>query len=168
LNTHPRELADPKLLVSLRNLREQSPGQPLTLEVHESAVTGPEMMKDLRAALKELDVKLAYDDFGAGQDRLLDLAEVPPDYLKFDARLIRDIHLASPSRQQMVSVLVKLVRDLQIAPLAEGVETREESDACQALGFEYAQGYFYGRPAPATEHLARTGDLAEWGLGKKK
>ena len=153
LNTHPFELDDPQLLVSMRELRAAAPAQPITLEIHESAITSTGMMKTLRAALNELDVRMAYDDFGAGQDRLLDLAEVPPDYLKFDARLIRDIHLAPPSRRQMVGVLVKMVRDLNIAPLAEGVESAEESETCQTLGFEYAQGFYYGRPAPVTDHL---------------
>lgn len=153
LNTHPFELDDPQLLDSMRKLRAEAPTQPLTLEVHESAASSPAQMKALRAALNELDIRLAYDDFGAGQDRLLDLAEVPPDYLKFDARLIRDIHLAAPSRRQMVGVLVRLARELNIAALAEGVESREESEVCQALGFEYAQGFFYGRPAPLETHL---------------
>jgi EAL domain-containing protein (putative c-di-GMP-specific phosphodiesterase class I) len=157
LNTHPYEIDDPQLLVSMHKLRAESPGQPLTLEVHESAVTSPELMKKLRASLKELDIRLAYDDFGSGQDRLLDLAEVPPDYLKFDACLIRDIHLAPASRRQMVSALVNLVRDLKIVPLAEGIETFEESEVCRALGFEYAQGFFYGRPAPADSHLLTSG-----------
>ena len=119
------------------------------------------MMKTLRAALNELDVRMAYDDFGAGQDRLLDLAEVPPDYLKFDARLIRDIHLAPPSRRQMVGVLVKMVRDLNIAPLAEGVESAEESETCQTLGFALLIiGLIYGgeRSTVRVEHAASTAE----------
>jgi EAL domain-containing protein (putative c-di-GMP-specific phosphodiesterase class I) len=154
LNTHPHEVEDPKLLESLKQLRREAAGMPLTLEIHEAAITKTAAMKELRAALNDLDIQLAYDDFGTGRDRLLDLVEVPPDYLKFDARLIRDIDSATPARRQMLGVLIKMVRDLNIATLAEGVETKAENEVCQALGFDYCQGYFYGRPAPIEKYVS--------------
>ncbi len=49
----------------------------------------------------------------------------------------------------MMETLVQMVRDLDIRALAEGVETAEEAEACIDLGFDLAQGYFYGRPSPA-------------------
>ena len=94
LNTHPRELPDPKLGPSLETLRENWPDQPLTLEIHEAAVTKGVATGPVRVLLKRLDIKLAYDDFGVGQSRLNDLAEVAPDYVKFDMSLIRDIDTA--------------------------------------------------------------------------
>jgi EAL domain-containing protein (putative c-di-GMP-specific phosphodiesterase class I) len=154
LNTHPSELHDSMLAQSLRMLREQSPRQLLTLEIHEAAVTDPAAMRQLSAVLRDLDIKLAYDDFGAGRDRLLDLAEVPPDVLKFDARLIRDIHLAENKRRQIVGTLVAMARDVGIVTVAEGVESQEERIACADLNFQYAQGYFFGRPASVSELMA--------------
>ena len=107
-------------------------------------------MAALRDALTDLDVRLAYDDFGSGQVRLAELVEVRPDYLKFDISLVRDIHVASARHQQMVASLVSMVRELGVVPLAEGVETQAESDTCLQLGFELGQGFFYDKPAPAT------------------
>ena len=49
----------------------------------------------------------------------------------------------------MMESLVQMVRDLDINSLAEGIETAEEAAACREIGFDLAQGYFYGRPAPA-------------------
>ena len=109
-------------------------------------MTDPVQMRELHGQLRALDMKLAYDDFGAGQARLVELIDVPPDYLKFDRKLIQDIHAASAQRQQMLGTLVRMVRDLGIAPLAEGVETEEEASTCGQLGFTLAQGYLYGRP----------------------
>jgi len=149
MNTHPRELSEPGLLGSLQALRASHPDQRLTLEIHESAVTDPQKMIDLRAALKELNIDLAYDDFGAGQSRLNELVESPPDYLKFDMSLIRDINAASAQRQQVLATLVQMVRNLGIAAVAEGIETLAESETCRQMGFDLGQGYFYGRPAPA-------------------
>jgi EAL domain-containing protein (putative c-di-GMP-specific phosphodiesterase class I) len=106
-------------------------------------------MRSLQAALQELNIGLAYDDFGAGQARLVELAEVPPDYLKFDICLIRDIHRATADRQRMLKSLVDMVTDLGIAALAEGVETADEHEACQQLGFSLGQGFYYGKPAVA-------------------
>jgi EAL domain-containing protein (putative c-di-GMP-specific phosphodiesterase class I) len=147
LNTHPAELSDGGLLESLVELRDAFPCQALTLEIHEAAITDLEQMRKLRESLRELRIQLAYDDFGAGQARLVDLIEVPPDYLKFDICLVRDIHKASEPRRQMLETLVRMAHDLGVAVLAEGIECQGEGDVCARLGFDFAQGYYYGKPA---------------------
>lgn len=157
VNTHPAELFDPgRLEASLRDLREAAPERQIVLEIHEAAVTKLEQMRTLQAALKNLDIGLAYDDFGAGQARLVELAEVPPDYLKFDICLIRDIHRATADRQKMLNSLVSMVTDLGIAALAEGVEIAGEHEACQQLGFTFGQGFYYGKPAVAKSFESQT------------
>ncbi len=146
VNTHPHESLNAGLLNNLRDLREKFPNRPLTIEIHEAAVTNPTKMREFRATIKDLNISLAYDDFGAGQARLTDLVEVPPDYLKFDIKLIRDIHLNTP-QLHMVESLVGMVRDFGIAAIAEGIECDEEAKICKEIGFDYAQGYHFGRPA---------------------
>jgi EAL domain-containing protein (putative c-di-GMP-specific phosphodiesterase class I) len=148
LNTHPVEVRGSGLAESLQAIRKSEPCQPLVLELHEAAVGGRQAMLELKAALTELDIGLAYDDFGAGQSRLLELTEVPPDYLKFDITLLRGIHLDTGHRMRMVGQLVHMVREMGIVPLAEGIECREEGEACAELGFELAQGFYYGKPMP--------------------
>jgi EAL domain-containing protein (putative c-di-GMP-specific phosphodiesterase class I) len=153
LNTHPCELADmAKLACSLGELRSMYPGQPIALEIHEAAITDDKAMRELSALLTDLDMLLAYDDFGAGQARFVELVEVPPDYLKFDMKLIQGVHTASAARQQMLAALVHMARDLGIRALAEGVECQEESQTCHQMGFELGQGFHYGRPAPAANY----------------
>lgn len=148
VNTHPSERPHTGLLESLAHLRTLAPNLGLVVELHEGAVTCPREIADFRKELSDLQIQLAYDDFGAGQARLLELAEVPPDYLKFDLALIRDIHKV-PQRQQMVAGFVRIVRDLGIQPLAEGIENAAEAEVCRSIGFSLAQGYFYGKPVPA-------------------
>lgn len=147
LNTHPSELKRDWLVKSLPRLRDEFPHARIVIEIHESAVTSLKMLSDLRSLMRGLDMRLAYDDFGAGQSRLMELADVPPDVIKFDMCLIRGVCSASEERQSMIRSLVKMVRELGVTPLAEGVETRDEALACARLGFELAQGFFFGRPS---------------------
>jgi EAL domain-containing protein (putative c-di-GMP-specific phosphodiesterase class I) len=68
--------------------------------------------------------------------------------LKFDIHMIRDLHLANTAQRQLVKTLVSMVRDFRISPLAEGIECQEELEVCKDIGFEFAQGYLFGRPTP--------------------
>ncbi len=149
VNTHPIEIYQMDYLEkSLRVVREMVPDNPIVLEINETAVTKSEQMKQLRAILKNLNLQLAYDDFGVGQTRLVELAKLPPDYLKFDMSIIRNIHIAPKRLHQIILTFMKAADELGIKTLAEGVECHEESDVCQDLGFDFAQGYFYGKPEP--------------------
>ncbi len=150
VNTHPREMEDgPGLIESLKNVREMTGNTDLVLEIHESAVTNPALMQSLHAAMKDLDIQLAYDDFGSGQARLAELIEARPDFVKFDISLIREIDRADENRRRMLLSLVQMVRDLNIKALAEGIETKEEAEVCKEIGFDLAQGFHFGRPSPA-------------------
>jgi EAL domain-containing protein (putative c-di-GMP-specific phosphodiesterase class I) len=77
------------LIDSLTKVREMTGNTDLVLEIHESSVTNPVSMQTLHSAMKDLDIRLAYDDFGSGQARLAELIEARPDYVKFDISLNR-------------------------------------------------------------------------------
>jgi EAL domain-containing protein (putative c-di-GMP-specific phosphodiesterase class I) len=148
LNTHPSEVAEPGLLDSLTELQRHAPSQPITIEIHEAAVVKASCIAELRAGLREHGICLAYDDFGAGQARLLELGEMPPDLLKFDVRFVRDVDRAPDSKRRVLKSLVDIALDLGVKPLAEGIETAAEAAACIEMGFTHAQGYHFGRPVP--------------------
>ncbi|MEM7407006.1 MAG: EAL domain-containing protein [Pseudomonadota bacterium] len=161
VNAHPREVEDTSVVAEFETLRERYPGVSIVVEPHETSVTDMAQMGIIRSALRELGMGLAYDDFGAGQSRLRELFEVPPDYLKFDIGLIRDIDSAPASQQKMLEGLVRIVRDLDIACLAEGVEREAELKFCRDIGFQYAQGFFLGRPAPVDAWMQNDDDKTE-------
>ncbi len=151
VNSHPSELVrSDVLLASLDRLRQGYPKTHLTLEIHEAAVADLAALQALRADLEQLDIGIAFDDFGTGQARLLELTEVSPQYVKFDRAWVKDLHRATRRRLDLVETLSSLVRKMGIATIAEGIECQEEADACFNLGFEYAQGYHFGRPSPVT------------------
>lgn len=157
LNTHPSEGATQAFLESCAQLRRLSPLQRITIELHEAAMTQVGEMAALRHGLEAVDISLAFDDFGVGQHRLAELSEVRPHYLKFDRSLVRRLHTADVSRARVVRGLVATVREIGIIPLAEGIETEAEAAACVDLGFVLAQGYFYGKPMPATHYSISEG-----------
>jgi EAL domain-containing protein (putative c-di-GMP-specific phosphodiesterase class I) len=148
VNTVPAEMDLRYLRHSLEALRTLAPDLPLVVEVHEAAMTSLTMMRELQTLLSELYMELAYDDFGVGQARLLELMTVPPAYLKFDMSLIRDIHKQPARAQQMVQTLVSMAKDLGTQTLAEGIEFKEELDVCKHMEFDLAQGYYLGLPSP--------------------
>ena len=111
----------------MEQLRKEFPERKITLEIHEAVAAATSAFRHLREALHTLDIRLAYDDFGAGRSRFQELAEVPPDVLKFDISLIRDIDKAPKKKQDMIALLVQLAKDMGAATLAEGVEREEEA-----------------------------------------
>lgn len=148
-NNHPKECRDPdRLLKQIGRLRGIYPDLNLNFEVHEAAVTDLAMMANIRAELKKMAIGLAYDDFGAGQARLLELVEVPPDVLKFDIGLVAGVTEPDSPKYRLLASLNRLVQDMGIPTLAEGIETEEMASACHSIGIDYFQGYYYGRPAP--------------------
>ena len=165
VNTHPAEIDDLELLIfSLGELRNQEPNRPLVLEIHEGAVTCGTQMRTLRAALTEMKIGLAYDDFGAGQARLVELVDVPPDYLKFDMSLVQNLESAPIERQRMLARLVQMVHDLGISPLAEGIELAGDHEICRQIGFQFGQGFYYGYPVLPKRLLANDQGSADSSL----
>ena len=89
-NADPAELNSLDVLVeSLERTHGTAPTNRIVLEISEKAVPHSDDMNRFRDRLKDMDIALAFDDFGVGQTRLVELANTPPDYLKFDISLIR-------------------------------------------------------------------------------
>lgn len=151
LNVHPAELDDIGMLLdSFACLRQEFPAVSLVAEFPESAATDDRVMRLLRERLRELGVGLAYDDFGAGQARLSELARVPPDYLKFDKSLLGHLAVAEPALCEMVAMLIDYAHGQGVECVAEGIETPEDAAVACRLGFDDLQGYLFGALGPSS------------------
>ena len=146
VNTHPAELKCSVLGKSLHELRKSYPNRPIVLELSESSLNDPDTFADLRSMLRNLDIGLALHDFSAGKIHLAELNEIAPDIVKFDCALLQRINKASLKQQRLVRAMVKMVKELGITPMAEYIESADEHQALSQMGFEYAQGFYYGRP----------------------
>jgi EAL domain-containing protein (putative c-di-GMP-specific phosphodiesterase class I) len=144
-NLHPEEFAQFRAEDGDNFLPEVPAQCRLVVEIHEDAVTDIGRLRQLRDFLKGRGVGLAYDDFGAGQARLAELAEAPPDYLKLDMRLIRNIHTAG-GRRDVVQAICAAAAALGVTVIAEGLEQPEELEVCRQLGCRLGQGFLLGHP----------------------
>jgi len=152
VNMHPSEIEHPKRLIDgLENARVQPDAFRIVLEIHEQAVTNLASLQSLADELAKLDVGIAYDDFGAGQARLIELSGAPPEIVKFDIELIRDIDTAPQQRQKMLKILVSMVHHMGVKALAEGVSHEGEANFIKTIGFDLIQGYHFGKPMRAGE-----------------
>ena len=94
---------------------------------------------------RDLGIRLAIDDFGAGHAGLGLLAEFQPDIIKLDMVLVRAINSNGP-RQAIVRAIVQVCADLGIDVVAEGVETPEEFQWLDGAGVHLFQGYLFAKP----------------------
>ena len=153
VNTHPEELLDlSTLLKDLENIRKTAPKMPVTLEIHEDGIANIEAMKVFAEALGELNFELAFDDFGAGQSRLSELADIKVHYVKFDIALIRGLPQAPQAKKMLVASLCDMTRAMGVNVLAEGVETEEELKLCREMNFDLIQGYYFGKPGDGIDY----------------
>lgn len=147
LNTHPDELTQPRQwLASLGDLVERYPDLELTVEIPEHAPLELTAYVELRDQLHSLGIKVAFDEFGEGRSRLLELATAPPDYIKFACGMIRGFDERIRSRETVLHRVLEFIHSIGALPIAVGVETPAELEACRELGFTWAQGFLVGRP----------------------
>ena len=121
----------------------------LELEIPETVAfsTDEDAINRLRR-LRDIGIAVALDDFGTGFAALYTLKQLPVTRLKIDKSFVQDVQQNRTSRA-IVGAILLIGRELGIDVIAEGIETAEHSRALSGLGCEAAQGYFYGRPAPA-------------------
>jgi diguanylate cyclase (GGDEF)-like protein len=100
--------------------------------------------------LRRLGVSIDVDDFGTGYSSLACLREIPLDVLKIDRTFIANIE-ESPDFAVTLQAIVTLAHHLRLKVVAEGVETLGQLNFIRAVGCEYGQGFFFGKPLPDSE-----------------
>jgi diguanylate cyclase (GGDEF)-like protein/PAS domain S-box-containing protein len=144
------KLADVVALVEDAIRQSGFPACRLDIEITESLYVGND--GDIITALKQLQamgVKIAIDDFGTGYSSLSYLAKLPADKIKVDQSFVRS--LPEPSSQTIVETIITMAKRLDLAVIAEGVETAAQRDYLHQLGCAVGQGYLFSRPASAEQ-----------------
>jgi diguanylate cyclase (GGDEF)-like protein len=100
--------------------------------------------------LQDLGVSIALDDFGTGYSSLSYLKQFRFDKIKIDRSFISEV-LEKPECAAIICAVIGMGRALNIATVAEGVETEEQMLMLCAAGLDQVQGWLIGRPVPARE-----------------
>lgn len=154
VNISVDDLVDQYLPYYLLELVSQHGLQPgdITLEVTESAIMHHvQMSLSVVSCLRELGFRVAIDDFGTGQSALAQLKRLPLDELKIDKSFV--LNMQSRQDEAIVRAVIELGHQLGLRVVSEGVEEQSILERLHALGCEYAQGFFIGRPMPAAQFL---------------
>jgi diguanylate cyclase (GGDEF)-like protein len=133
--------------------RSGLPGARLKLEITETVLlSDPDRVRQAIERLHRLEVRVAIDDFGAGHASLAYLRDYPIDEVKIDRSFLRGIE-ASPRDRAFLRSIVDLATVLDVATLAEGVETEGQARLLRGCGVGAMQGFLLGRPMPLADAL---------------
>lgn len=149
VNVHPSDIDDPVFLEQALSGGLSRHAKRIIIELTErAAIRDYSRVKAFFATLRRRGYRLAIDDLGSGYAGLTALAELEPDFIKFDMGLIRDLH-HHPVKQRLIKRMHEFATEIGAETISEGVEVPQERDALLEVGCTMMQGYFFARPGPA-------------------
>jgi diguanylate cyclase (GGDEF)-like protein len=127
----------------------------LELEITETLLLGntEAIMTELQT-LKAMGVAIVMDDFGTGYSSLSYLWRFPFDKIKIDRSFMQGFDGSGRDAETVVKTIIALGRELHMRVTVEGVETAKQADFLDEADGDQAQGYFFGRPIPASDVAA--------------
>ncbi|HLH87426.1 MAG TPA: EAL domain-containing protein [Xanthobacteraceae bacterium] len=127
------------------------PGR-LQLEITESLLMDDtESVMAQLADLESLGVAIVMDDFGTGYSSMSYLWRFPFDKIKIDRSFIQNLQDGDTSVETIVRTIIHLGHSLKMRVTVEGVEDSRQLDLVRRLACDEAQGYYFGRPMPASD-----------------
>jgi diguanylate cyclase (GGDEF)-like protein/PAS domain S-box-containing protein len=151
VNVSPRQLRHRSISddVELSLAASGLPPELLSLELTEGSFVDPDDQSAERLReLRRRGIKVSIDDFGTGYSSMSYLKRLPVDTLKID----RSFVIGLPTNEQDVSIvkaIMTMARGNGLSVVAEGVDSREQTDFLSGLSCDYFQGYYFSRPVPA-------------------
>lgn len=174
VNVSGASLANDAYVTALLSMTANTPElrSRLMIEVTETAALADLASANRRlSALRDAGIKVCIDDFGAGSASFDYLRGLNVDVVKIDGSLVQEI-IHEPRTRTMITHLVDLCRSLELATVAEMVETENQARLLQELGVSHAQGWLFGKaeaePVTAVQAAPpimarRRGAVESWG-----
>jgi EAL domain-containing protein (putative c-di-GMP-specific phosphodiesterase class I) len=150
-----REFLDGAFEVLVREMRFE-PSR-IVLEITERTYAlHHDVFKNVITELRREGFGIAVDDMGTGYASFSSLAEIEPDYLKFDSVFVHEIHRHKIKRD-LLDAMLSFARKTDTQVIAEGIEELDELNTLIELGVPLGQGYLLARPKPIAEALTFVG-----------
>jgi EAL domain-containing protein (putative c-di-GMP-specific phosphodiesterase class I) len=161
INVSARQFRESSFVAQVLAALERTGANPqrLKLELTESILLADVAdVINKMSILKTKGIGFAIDDFGTGYSSLAYLKQLPIEKLKIDQSFVRNILIAS-NEVAITKAIIAMADSLGLSVIAEGVETRAQSELLASLGCHNYQGYLFSRPVPVAEFelLARRG-----------
>ena len=157
VNLSPAQFAAGSVSAMVASALEEAGLEPqrLELEITETLLLGntDSIMHELRA-LKAMGVAIVMDDFGTGYSSLSYLWRFPFDKIKIDRGFMQGFEDSRRHVETVVKTIIGLGRELNMRVTVEGVETARQAAFLEKADGDLAQGYYFGRPVPASELAA--------------
>jgi diguanylate cyclase (GGDEF)-like protein len=153
VNVSAREIQQPGFVGAVEETLAWAGLEPtrLILEITETAlIKATSTTVATLEALRALGVRVVIDDFGTGYFSLSHLRQFPVDALKIAGEFVQVAEGDSRSAA-LAGAIVALGESLEIATVAEGIETKEHAERMRSLGCTYGQGYFFAKPMGAED-----------------
>lgn len=150
VNVSARQFRQPDFVSQVLQVIDRSGADPrrLKLELTESLlVDNMEETIVKMTALKARGIGFSLDDFGTGYSSLAYLKRLPLDEIKIDQSFVRDV-LTDPNDASIARSILALGQSLNLAVVAEGVETGAQHAFLAAHGCQAYQGYLFNKPQP--------------------
>src|SRR4051794_16930638 len=166
VNLSARSFLDTQLAVEIPRLlaKWDVEAELLELEITESMLmTDPARAEATLTRLSRIGLTLSVDDFGTGYSSLANLKRLPVDVIKIDKSFVMEMAVDA-SDAAIVRSTIDLAHNLGLRVVAEGVESEDAWRHLEALGCDFAQGYYLSRPLPAD---AATRLIRERGTGRE-
>ena len=119
----------------------------ITIEITETLLSDSGDHASIFEILRSAGHRLAIDDFGTGTANVARIADLRPDIIKIDRSLVTDIE-DSPASRRLLCKTVEMLHSADALVTVEGIETGTQAFLVGEMGCEYAQGFFFARPAP--------------------
>lgn len=148
-------LKSPFILEFFRLLKENGMEPScITIELTESGQLDDSVqIQKVWENLRRYGVTIALDDFGTGYSNLMNISDMTPNVVKLD-RGFTVKALNNKFENTLMKDIIKMVHGLGLKICVEGIETEEELNQIRSLGPDYIQGFYYGKPCPASEFLS--------------
>lgn len=153
VNMTAQQLNDPAFSRKIHSCLNQYGISPerLRIEITERTITeNPPLVRSVMTQMAEEGLQFYLDDFGIGYSNLAGMMALPFETVKLDSSLLQNI-AQNEKAFQVVKLLVDLLHHAGFIVVAEGLETGEQVEKAEEIGFDRIQGFYFAQPMPVEE-----------------